>query len=182
MHKSCTTLQNSVISCIVCNRKIVVYFLIDYFPPFSRYITFSKEEEAIRCIQSVHGFVLEGNFLRYSHILSWSPTSSTQAIHLSIIVFDDHHKFSSAELHLELLNIAMHGWETWYVIFFDKAVIKWFLKSWMKDWLTILFCWFSLATILLVYIYIPWVRKKIVLVKMKQLQFIQGIRYKYSSL
>ncbi|KAK1382396.1 General negative regulator of transcription C16C9.04c like [Heracleum sosnowskyi] len=32
----------------------------------SVYITFSKEEEAIRCIQSVHGFALEGNFLRAS--------------------------------------------------------------------------------------------------------------------
>ncbi|KAL8145766.1 hypothetical protein AgCh_003784 [Apium graveolens] len=32
----------------------------------SVYITFSKEEEAVRCIQSVHGFVLEGRFLRAS--------------------------------------------------------------------------------------------------------------------
>ncbi|KZV24286.1 hypothetical protein F511_01768 [Dorcoceras hygrometricum] len=32
----------------------------------SVYITYSKEEEAIRCIQSVHGFVLEGRFLRAS--------------------------------------------------------------------------------------------------------------------
>ncbi|XP_010253492.1 PREDICTED: uncharacterized protein LOC104594737 isoform X2 [Nelumbo nucifera] len=30
----------------------------------SVYITYSKEEEAIRCIQSVHGFVLEGRSLR----------------------------------------------------------------------------------------------------------------------
>ncbi|XAR56108.1 hypothetical protein NMG60_11036440 [Bertholletia excelsa] len=32
----------------------------------SVYITYSKEEEAIRCIQSVHGFILEGRFLRAS--------------------------------------------------------------------------------------------------------------------
>ncbi|XP_017249385.2 uncharacterized protein LOC108220200 isoform X3 [Daucus carota subsp. sativus] len=32
----------------------------------SVYITFSKEEEAVRCIQSVHGFVLDGRFLRAS--------------------------------------------------------------------------------------------------------------------
>lgn len=29
-----------------------------------RYITYSKEEEAVRCIQSVHSFVLEGRTLR----------------------------------------------------------------------------------------------------------------------
>lgn len=29
-----------------------------------RYISYSKEEEAIQCIQSVHGFVLEGMYLR----------------------------------------------------------------------------------------------------------------------
>ncbi|XP_011077033.1 uncharacterized protein LOC105161135 [Sesamum indicum] len=32
----------------------------------SVYITYSKEEEALRCIQSVHGFVLEGRLLRAS--------------------------------------------------------------------------------------------------------------------
>ncbi|KAG5557463.1 hypothetical protein RHGRI_007640 [Rhododendron griersonianum] len=32
----------------------------------SVYVTYSKEEEAIRCIQSIHGFVLEGRFLRAS--------------------------------------------------------------------------------------------------------------------
>ncbi|KAK1369168.1 hypothetical protein POM88_035260 [Heracleum sosnowskyi] len=31
---------------------------------FSRYITYSKEEEAVRCIQSVHGYTLEGRPLR----------------------------------------------------------------------------------------------------------------------
>lgn len=29
-----------------------------------RYITYTKEEEAIRCIQSAHGFILEGRPLR----------------------------------------------------------------------------------------------------------------------
>ncbi|XP_051120195.1 uncharacterized protein LOC127243969 [Andrographis paniculata] len=32
----------------------------------SAYITYSKEEEALRCIQSVHGFFLEGRYLRAS--------------------------------------------------------------------------------------------------------------------
>ncbi|KAL8544437.1 hypothetical protein ACS0TY_004841 [Phlomoides rotata] len=32
----------------------------------SVYITYSKEEEALRCIRSVHGFVLDGRFLRAS--------------------------------------------------------------------------------------------------------------------
>ncbi|KAL3520651.1 hypothetical protein ACH5RR_018800 [Cinchona calisaya] len=32
----------------------------------SVYVTYSKEEEAVRCIQSVHGFVLEDKFLRAS--------------------------------------------------------------------------------------------------------------------
>ncbi|KAG8390660.1 hypothetical protein BUALT_Bualt01G0106700 [Buddleja alternifolia] len=32
----------------------------------SVYITYSKEEEALRCIQSVHGFILEGRLLRAS--------------------------------------------------------------------------------------------------------------------
>lgn len=36
-----------------------------FFAP--RYITYSKEEEAIRCIKNVHGFVLEGRPLRYLH-------------------------------------------------------------------------------------------------------------------
>lgn len=29
-----------------------------------RYITYSKEDEAVRCIQSAHGFVLDGKPLR----------------------------------------------------------------------------------------------------------------------
>ncbi|XP_074382889.1 uncharacterized protein LOC141724589 isoform X2 [Apium graveolens] len=41
--------------------KMMISMLIQH-----SYITFSKEEEVIRCIQSVHGFVLEGNFLRAS--------------------------------------------------------------------------------------------------------------------
>ncbi|PWA82685.1 nucleotide-binding alpha-beta plait domain, Zinc finger, RING/FYVE/PHD-type [Artemisia annua] len=32
----------------------------------SVYITYSKEEEAVRCIQSVHGYVLDGRYLRAS--------------------------------------------------------------------------------------------------------------------
>lgn len=37
-----------------------------------RYITYSKEEEAIRCIQSVHGFVLDGRSLKYVHLYIFS--------------------------------------------------------------------------------------------------------------
>lgn len=33
-----------------------------------RYITYLKEDEAIRCIQSVHGFVLDGRSLKYVHL------------------------------------------------------------------------------------------------------------------
>ncbi|MFS7957800.1 putative RNA recognition motif domain, nucleotide-binding alpha-beta plait domain superfamily [Helianthus anomalus] len=40
----------------------------------SVYITYSKEEEAVRCIQSVHGYVLDGRFLRQVHKLL-SPVS-----------------------------------------------------------------------------------------------------------
>lgn len=40
----------------------------DFFFHTSRYITYSKEEEAVRCIQSVHGYVLDGRFLRQVHI------------------------------------------------------------------------------------------------------------------
>jgi CCR4-NOT transcription complex subunit 4 len=40
----------------------VVFFLLN-FNAF-RYITYSKEEEAIRCIQNVHGFILDGRPLR----------------------------------------------------------------------------------------------------------------------
>ncbi|CAK9177966.1 unnamed protein product [Ilex paraguariensis] len=52
----------------------------------SVYITYSKENEAVRCIQYVHGFVLEGRSLRWAHI--W--------------------------LALEPQNIVMHGLEMWY--------------------------------------------------------------------
>ena len=34
----------------------------DFYP---RYITYSKEEVAVRCIQSVHGFTLDGRSLRW---------------------------------------------------------------------------------------------------------------------
>lgn len=34
-----------------------------------RYITYSKEEEAVRCIQSVHGFTLDGRPLKYEHFI-----------------------------------------------------------------------------------------------------------------
>lgn len=36
-----------------------------------RYITYSKEEEAVRCIQNVHGFLLDGRSLRYMLVYSY---------------------------------------------------------------------------------------------------------------
>ncbi|KAL6545304.1 hypothetical protein OROGR_009178 [Orobanche gracilis] len=57
------------------------------------YITYSKEEEALRCIQSVHGFVLEGRFLRasfgtakYCHAwLKNMPCNNPACLYLHII-------------------------------------------------------------------------------------------------
>ncbi len=44
---------------------IYLFFSILVVPFFIvRYITYSKEEEAARCIQSVHSFVLDGRSLR----------------------------------------------------------------------------------------------------------------------
>ncbi|GMP57510.1 hypothetical protein CsSME_00021574 [Camellia sinensis var. sinensis] len=37
----------------------------------SVYITYSKEEEAVRCIQSVHGFTLDGRSLRWEMVLGF---------------------------------------------------------------------------------------------------------------
>ncbi|KAL6565342.1 hypothetical protein OROGR_002293 [Orobanche gracilis] len=59
----------------------------------SVYITYSKEEEALRCIQSVHGFVLEGRFLRasfgtakYCHAwLKNMPCNNPACLYLHII-------------------------------------------------------------------------------------------------
>lgn len=45
-----------------------------------RYITYSKEEEAVRCIQSVHGFVLEGKALKYVNQSSFNCVLSLMAI------------------------------------------------------------------------------------------------------
>ncbi|GFP92951.1 ccr4-not transcription complex subunit 4 [Phtheirospermum japonicum] len=63
----------------------------------SVYITFSKEEEALRCIQSVHGFVLEGRFLRasfgtakYCHAwLKNMPCNNPACLYLHSIGADD---------------------------------------------------------------------------------------------
>jgi hypothetical protein len=40
------------------------YFVLIITKYYSRYITYGKEEEAIRCIQSVHGFILDGKALK----------------------------------------------------------------------------------------------------------------------
>uniref|UniRef100_A0A2P2MIB1 RRM domain-containing protein n=1 Tax=Rhizophora mucronata TaxID=61149 RepID=A0A2P2MIB1_RHIMU len=45
----------------------IFYFSLDAY----RYITYSREEEAIRCIQSVHGFVLDGRSLKYVCFCIW---------------------------------------------------------------------------------------------------------------
>ncbi|KAL3649775.1 hypothetical protein CASFOL_006178 [Castilleja foliolosa] len=63
----------------------------------SVYITFSKEEEALRCIQLVHGFVLEDKFLRasfgtakYCHAwLKNMPCNNPACLYLHSIGADD---------------------------------------------------------------------------------------------
>ncbi|KAL0390480.1 UNVERIFIED_CONTAM: CCR4-NOT transcription complex subunit [Sesamum calycinum] len=47
------------------NLQMRIYFSVEIIlVSMERYITYSKEEEAVRCIQSVHGFVLDGKTLR----------------------------------------------------------------------------------------------------------------------
>ncbi|MCD7450031.1 CCR4-NOT transcription complex subunit 4 [Datura stramonium] len=63
----------------------------------SVYITYSKEEEAVRCIQSVHGFVLEGRYLRASfgtakYCHAWlrnTPCSNPSCLYLHSIGADE---------------------------------------------------------------------------------------------
>ncbi|CAN4090219.1 unnamed protein product [Withania somnifera] len=63
----------------------------------SVYITYSKEEEAVRCIQSVHGFVLEGRYLRASfgtakYCHTWlrnTPCSNPSCLYLHSIGADE---------------------------------------------------------------------------------------------
>nr|XP_027085869.1 CCR4-NOT transcription complex subunit 4-like isoform X1 [Coffea arabica] len=63
----------------------------------SVYVTYSKEEEAVRCIQSVHGFVLEGRFLRASfgtakYCHAWlrnMPCSNPTCLYLHTIGADE---------------------------------------------------------------------------------------------
>ncbi|XP_060184015.1 uncharacterized protein LOC132613799 isoform X1 [Lycium barbarum] len=64
---------------------------------FSVYITYSKEEEAIQCIQSVHGFVLEGMYLRASfgtakYCHAWlrnTPCNNPSCLYLHILGTDE---------------------------------------------------------------------------------------------
>ncbi|CAN4106955.1 unnamed protein product [Withania somnifera] len=63
----------------------------------SIYITYSKEEEAMRCIQSVHGFVLEDRYLRASfgtakYCHAWlrnTPCSNPSCLYLHSIGADE---------------------------------------------------------------------------------------------
>ncbi|VFQ64751.1 unnamed protein product [Cuscuta campestris] len=63
----------------------------------SVYITYSKEEEAVRCIQSVHGFVLDGRFLRASfgtakYCHAWlrnMPCNNTSCLYLHSLGADE---------------------------------------------------------------------------------------------
>ena len=65
-------LFHGVLSCLVClifmcflltfSELSVLFFLLNINS--FRYITYSKEEEAIRCIQNVHGFILDGRPLK----------------------------------------------------------------------------------------------------------------------
>lgn len=68
-----------------------------------RYITYSKEEEAILCIQSVHGFVCDGRPLRLVRRLVHvcNQLSSDFALTVLISLF--------VELALEPQNTVMLG-------------------------------------------------------------------------
>lgn len=44
--------------------------LLSLIDCYFRYITYTNEEEALRCIHSVHGFILEGRPLRYHNFFS----------------------------------------------------------------------------------------------------------------
>lgn len=50
----------------------------------SRYITYSKEEEAVRCIQSVHGYILEGRPLR-SECVTFIGSNISVLIELQLV-------------------------------------------------------------------------------------------------
>jgi RNA recognition motif-containing protein len=76
-----------------------------------RYITYSKEDEAIRCIQNVHGFVLEGRPLRYRYLLLL--TRLTHVLGLAYWCFNVFGLYISG-LVLEPQNIVMHGSEIRY--------------------------------------------------------------------
>lgn len=77
-----------------------------------RYITFSKEEEAIRCIQSVHGYVLDGRPLRYFSFSDMYPFFSMCLLHKAD-QFDDFGCCISGHA-LEPLSTVMHGLEMRY--------------------------------------------------------------------
>lgn len=58
-------------TCSVCVSVYTSYQTISLFIYLSdnnfsnrRYITYGKEEEAVRCIQAVHGFILDGKPLK----------------------------------------------------------------------------------------------------------------------
>jgi len=91
-------------------------FLIKGF--FSRYITYSKEEEAVCCIQNVHGFVLEGRPLRYKYSLKLviHGIFSIDFCSSIVCVFG----FNISGLVLEPQNIVMHGSEMWYENYWSR--------------------------------------------------------------
>ena len=68
-----------------------------------RYITYSKEDEAIRCIQNVHGFVLDGRSLKYVHNFIWEFILSIMgSIYILIILAISGHALGPQ-------SIVMHG-------------------------------------------------------------------------
>jgi hypothetical protein len=75
-----------------------------------RYITYAKEEEAIRCIQAVHNFVLEGKVLRLAFLYCFFTNSSFAVLYK----YSYFNVFIVAEHALVLQNIVMHGYGTWY--------------------------------------------------------------------
>jgi hypothetical protein len=79
-----------------------------------RYVTYSKEEEAIRCIQNVH-VVLEGRPLRYQYLHLLRPFTTYGMIGIWFLLISSFYYVWDviglyiSGLVLEQLNIVMHG-------------------------------------------------------------------------
>ncbi|CAH8264031.1 unnamed protein product [Arabidopsis lyrata] len=91
----------------------------------SVYITYSKEEEAIRCIRSVHGFILDGRNLKacfgtmkYCHAwLRNMPCSNSECLYLHEIGSqeDSFTKDETISVHMRRMVQEITGWRDHYV-------------------------------------------------------------------